>query len=447
MSIITRFAPSPTGLLHVGNVRTALINWLFAKRHGGKFILRIDDTDPVRSKAEYEIAIKEDLIWLGLSWDEYRNQSSKLSRYNEAKQLLIKSGRLYPCYETAEEIDIKRKIQLQRGLPPIYDRASMKLTEGQIQKYQDEGKKPHYRFLLKGDPIVWNDMIRGEINFSGANLSDPILIREDGSMTYMICSVVDDIDYNISHVIRGEDHISNTAIGIQLCQALGGVTPQFGHTSLIVAKDQEISKRLGGFDIRSFRNDFVEPMAINSFLATLGSSKPAEAHQTLEELIADFDLNAFGCAPTNYDFQDLLRTNKKIVAHLSYDEIKGRLVELGIEVSADFWNIARENISKLNEVKDWQDICHKQVKPCIVADNKDFLDYIATLLPQGDWDGETWSVWINKIKVAYPDRRGPSLFMPIRQALTGKESGPELKDLLPFIGREKVIGRLNGANI
>ena len=287
----TRFAPSPTGMLHVGNVRTALINWLLTKALNGVFTLRLDDTDLLRSKKEYEDAIKTDLLWLGINWDDSFRQSNRLSRYQEVKDNLLKSGRLYPCFETQNELDLKRKLLINKGKPPLYDRASLKLTKEEIQEKIAAGFKPHYRFLLDHDQdIKWHDLIRGEINFRAKNLSDPIVIREDGSMTYILCSSIDDVDSSITHVLRGEDHISNTAIGVQITKALGAEPPIFGHLSLLHSKTGEISKRVGGFDIQALRANGIHYMAINSWLAKVGTSDPVEPFLSLNDLIANFKL-------------------------------------------------------------------------------------------------------------------------------------------------------------
>ena len=443
MSIKTRFAPSPTGMLHVGNVRTALINWLFSRAHNGSFMLRMDDTDLVRSRPEYETAIKTDMQWLGLNWDEFARQSERLKRYEEVKTILINSGRLYPCYESQAEIDMKRKMLLSRGLPPIYDRAALKLLKEERQALEAQGYKPHYRFLLKDESIEWNDLIRGDIQFQAKNLNDPIVIREDGSMTYILCSAVDDIDFGITHIFRGEDHISNTAIAIQITEALGHLPPQMGHLSLLQSKTGEISKRLGGFDIHSLREQFIEPMAINSLLAKMGSSDSIEVVNSLKQLIADFDINKFSLSAVCYDFNDLLQLNHKLINNISFEEIHPSLNKLEVKISKEFWQATRGNLNTVNEVIDWWKICNQAIVSNIDPANKEFLQIASGLLPAGECDLTTWDNWIGKIK-AQTDRTGKQLFMPLRLALTGRESGPELKLLLPFIGRNRIEKRLNG---
>lgn len=443
MSIKTRFAPSPTGMLHVGNVRTALINWLFTRANNGSFMLRMDDTDLVRSKPEYEEAIKKDLEWLGLNWDEFAKQSSRINRYEEVKAKLIADGRLYPCYETQAELDMKRKMLLSRSLPPIYDRASLKLTKDEQNKLLAEGRKPHYRFLLADELIEWPDLIRGNIQFQAKNLSDPIVIREDGSMTYILCSAIDDIDFEITHILRGEDHISNTAIGIQITKALGRTPPQIGHTSLLQSKTGEISKRLGGFDIDSLRNNFIEPMVINSLLAKMGSSDSIEIAYNLDQLIKEFDIHKYSSSAVHYDFNELVQLNHKFINGLSYEEIKPSLTKLNFDISKDFWQAVSGNLNTINEAMIWWQICKQDTKVKISPDDADFLKTSYNLLPTGEWDYSTWNIWVDKIK-AVTGRSGKSLFMPLRLALTGFESGPELKYLLPFIEKNLVENRLNG---
>lgn len=443
MSIKTRFAPSPTGMLHVGNVRTALINWLFTRANNGIFMLRMDDTDLVRSKPEYEMGIKNDLQWLGLNWDEFAKQSERLDRYEAVKNKLIADGRLYPCYETQDELDMKRKMLLSRGLPPIYDRASLKLSKEDHGKLLAEGRKPHYRFLLADELIEWNDLIRENIQFHAKNLSDPIVIREDGSMTYILCSAIDDIDFEITHILRGEDHISNTAIGIQITKALGKTPPQIGHTSLLQSKTGEISKRLGGFDIASLRANFIEPMVINSLLAKMGSSDSIEVAYSLEQLISEFDLHKYSSSAVHYDFNELVQLNHKFINNLSYEEIKPSLDKLEFEISKEFWQAVCGNLNTVNDVLVWWGVCKQNIPVKIEVEDADFLKTAYELLPSGIWDSSTWNVWVDKIKIA-TGRSGKQLFMPLRLALTGEASGPELKFLLPFIEKELVEKRLNG---
>jgi glutamyl-tRNA synthetase len=438
--IITRFAPSPTGKLHIGNVRTALINWLYAKKHGGKFILRMDDTDLARSKEEYKDLIINDLNWLGIKWDSSFNQLSRLEKYEAIKNELLEKGRLYPCYETPEELDAKRKLQLSSGKPPIYDRAALKLTEEQIKNYEKQNRVPHYRFLINDSEIKWNDMIKGEISYHGKNLSDPIIIREDGTMTYMLCSTIDDVEFNISHVIRGEDHVSNTAIQIQMFEALGSIAPEFGHLSLVKSKDDKISKRVGGFEIQSLREDSnIEAMAINSFLALIGSSVSISAYKTMEDLIEQFDIHTYSKSPTTYMPEELELINHKLIITYQFSDIQTYLKNNGLDkIDEKFWLAVRPNLYKLSDINDWWKICYDPIK----AEGIDsaFLLIASELLPN-KINEDTWAEW-TKLISQKSGKKGKELFMPLRLALTGKDSGPELKNLLPLLTREDILKRL-----
>ncbi|MES2214454.1 MAG: glutamate--tRNA ligase [Pseudomonadota bacterium] len=442
MTVITRFAPSPTGMLHIGNARTALINWLYARKMGGKFILRIDDTDIERSKKEYEDAIIRNLTWLGLDWDAKFSQSSRLDKYEAAKKLLIESGRLYECYETQSELEVKRKLQLVSGKPPLYDRAALALTNAQKTDYKAQGRQPHYRFLMKDTPIRWNDMIKGEMHYEAHHIGDPILIRENGSMTYMICSTVDDMEYNISHILRGEDHVTNTAIQIQLFEALGSTLPSFGHLSLVKTKEEKISKRKGGFEIDSLHSEEgLEAMAINSFFASIGTSLPVTAKKNLQELVQDFDITTFSKSPTTYTPEELDRINHKLILSLEYKDVVDRLRELGAEkIDEDFWLAVRPNLHKIHEAKDWWQICNHHAEEGHDLD-KDYMKVAADLLPLGEFTENTWKDWTKKICDA-TGKSGKNLYHPLRIALTGMEAGPELKYLLPLIGREEALKRL-----
>jgi len=444
MKIKTRFAPSPTGMLHIGNARTALINFLYAKHAGGSFILRIDDTDIARSKKEYEEAIKQDLNWLGMEWDAIFKQSNRLDKYEIVKQNLIESGRLYECYETSEEIEIKRKLQLSSGRPPIYDRAALNLTDAQKQKYKDSGRTPHYRFKLEGSKIEWNDLVKGNLHFEAGNISDPIVIREDGTMTYMICSTVDDIDLEITHVLRGEDHVSNTAIQIQIFEALGSTPPTFGHVSLVKAKDEKISKRVGGFEIESLRDEkFIEAMAINSFFANIGTSNQIHPYKNISELAENFDISKFSTSPTTYVPEDLERLNHKLLISLSFNEVKNRLSEIGADkIDKDFWEGVRPNLKTLDDAKSWWNICHNYQAKKASSNDIEFLQQAKEVLPRTELTNLTWKEWTKALNEK-SGRSGKALFMPLRIALTGMEHGPELAELLPLIGREEVLSRLD----
>lgn len=442
MSIITRFAPSPTGLLHVGNVRTALINFLFARKHNGTFILRIDDTDLERSTPEFEAQMKSDLSWLGFSWENTFNQKDRLDRYEEVKNKLIEEGRLYPCYETKEELEFKRKIQLSQGKPPIYDRSALKLTEEEKKQFESEGKTPHYRFKLNKKATEWDDMVRGHVKFEPNTTSDPILIRGNGTWTYMLCSAVDDIDYKITHVIRGEDHISNTATNIQLFEALNESPPAFAHVSRVTAKNSEMSKRSGGFDIKSIREKDLEPMTVINFLSSIGTSKAPGKFTDMKDIIDNFSIDNFNKSPTTYEENDLIALNHKILSTMEFSDIESRLKDMDIDDK--FWMVARTNIEKFSDLKTWYDICKNPVKPIISEEDVDFLNEAASLLSSfSGLDENSWGEWIEKIKNA-TSRKGKTLFMPLRLALTGINNGPELKFLLPLISMEKAIQRLEG---
>lgn len=441
--VITRFAPSPTGLIHIGNARTALISWLYARSQNGKFILRIDDTDTKRSQDRYVKAIKEDLNWLGVNWDTEFHQHTRMDKYEEAKKILIDSGRLYPCYETEEELAIKKKNLLNRNLPPIYDRAALKLTDKQKKEYEARGIKPYWRFLLHDEEIKWHDKVKGELLFSANKLSDPVLIRADNTLTYSLASVVDDIDYKITDIIRGEDHVSNSAMHIQLFQALNASPPQFAHLSLIKTKEQQISKRTGGFDLQSLRNNEIEPLVIISFLSRIGSSDPIQNKYSLEEIISEFDLKKYSKSTVNYDEQDLFRLNKKYIHEVEYSAIKKHLLDLNMDyIDKDFWYSVRSNLDKISDAKLWWDICHSSITPKIT--DIQFTSYIATLLPKEKWNENTWDTWIANIQKNL-NKKGKELYMPIRLALTGQPNGPELKTLILLLGKEKVISRLNNS--
>ncbi len=445
MSVITRFAPSPTGFIHIGNIRTALICYMVAKSQGGKFMLRLDDTDLERSKKEYADAIEEDLAWLGLNVDLKAKQSERLSRYEEVKQQLIDAGRLYPCFETPEEIEIKRKMLLSRGKPPIYDRSALSLTEDQKQTFIDQGKPVHWRFKLDEKAVIeWDDLVKGNIRFEAKNLSDPVLIRADGSPTYMLPSAIDDMDFAISHVVRGEDHVSNTAIQIQLFEALGSHIPTFAHHSLMKGKDGKISKRKGGFSIQDLRHeDHIEPMAILSMLARLGTSEPIEIRHTLQEILDHFDITTFTKNTAIYEVEDLKKLNTKLIHELSFDQVKDR-TELN-NIDETFWLSVRGNIDTLADIQTWRKICQDSLDPIIDSQDKEFTQKASQLLPETPWNEETWTIWVNTLK-DNTDRKGKSLFMPLRKALTAQDHGPELKYVLPLIGREKAIARLNGTH-
>lgn len=438
--MLTRFAPSPTGYLHIGNIRTALICYLYAKKNGGKFMLRIDDTDTERSKQEYIDAIKNDLAWLGLNHDIEAKQSERFAEYDKAIEKLKSEGRLYPCFETAEELEFKRKMQLGQGKPPVYDRSALKLSEEDIEKLKSEGKTPHWRFKLNDDIVTWADGVRGVIELNPATMSDPILVRENGAYTYMLPSTVDDIDFGVTHVIRGEDHISNTAVQIQIFEALGGAVPKFAHSALIKTKDGNLSKRDGGGAIAELKELGIQPIVISSFLGKLGTSDPVELKESLEQLTSEFSIAKFGKSPTMYSFEDIARLNAKALQDGNFEDIKEKLPA---GVTEEFWNNVKANIESFEDVSTWWNICHDQVSPEFESEeDKNFVASTANVFPDGEVTEETWNIWLTAIKLG-TDRKGKKLFMPIRQALTGMSHGPEIKNLLPLIGRDKIIERLS----
>ena len=437
-----RFAPSPTGYVHVGNVRTALINYLFAKKMGGRFLLRIDDTDAERSRDEYAVAIEEDLKWLGLEWDEKEKQSDYFADYDKAKQRLIDDGRLYPCYETPEELEVKRKMMASRGLPPIYDRAALKLTDEQKQQYEAEGRQPHWRFKLNHAPIEWDDLIRGPVKFEGEHLADPVLIRADGVPLFTLSTSVDDGAMGITHIMRGEDHVSNTAIQIQVMEALGYKAPIFGHTALLQMKGGKLSKREGGGDIRSLREEGFFPMVVNSYLAKIGTSDPIALYESIDALIDSFGTEKFGRAMANYDPEELQRLNEKLIHTLSFEQVKPQLAAQGLsDVDEMFWEQVKANISTLPQVKDWWDMLRQPITP--VIEEADFTQQAATMLPDGEWSEASWNEFVETVK-SQTGRKGKQLFMPLRLALTGRTDGPELPKIFALLGREKVQKRLMG---
>ena len=438
-----RFAPSPTGNIHIGNARTALLNWLLALKTGGQFILRFDDTDRERSTAEYADAIARDLAWLGIHPHRVEHQSRRFERYAAAADTLKARDRLYACYETAEELERRRKRQLARGQPPVYDRAALELSPARRAELETEGRKPHWRFKLEHRAVTWNDLVRGQQNIDTATLSDPVLVREDGSFLYTLPSVVDDIDFGISHVIRGEDHVVNTAVQIEITEALGGSLPQYGHHSLLTGADgQGLSKRLGSLSIAAWREAGIEAMAIVSHAALLGTSDPVVPHARLDTLVDGFDLAKLSRAPARFAEAELRALNGKLLHGLPYGDVADELSALGISEAEALWNAVRGNITVLAEVKDWQRIVHGDITPAVADGDREFLARARDVLPPDPWDAHTWSQWTLALKNGETARRGKMLFMPLRMALTGREHGPELAALLPLIGRRRALERL-----
>ena len=442
MNVITRFAPSPTGRLHVGNIRTALHNWLWTRKHGGTFILRLDDTDVERSSEAFVAAIRYDLAWLGLQPDAEHRQSARFGRYEEALQRLVAAGRVYPAYETAQELELKRKVLLGRGKPPVYDRAALALSDTDRAQLEAEGRRPHWRFRLDRDETIeWTDLIRGSQHFDPALLSDPVIRREDGSWLYMLPSVVDDIDMGISHVIRGEDHVTNTALQIQMFEALGAAPPAFAHEALLVGSEGKLSKRLGSLGTDAMRESGIEPQALIAKLARIGTSLPVEPVTDAAPLIDSFDFATFGRAPARFDLDELAALNARIVHQLDHGAVADRLPP---GMGAEAWSAIRPNLSHVAEAADWWHIVEGPVEPRADGEDGPFLKDAADAAAGLDWDAAVWKNLTAQLKQV-TGRAGKPLFQPLRRALTGRDSGPEMAVLLPLIGKERTIERLRAA--
>lgn len=444
MTVLVRIAPSPTGFLHVGNVRAALMNWLFARQQGGRFMLRLDDTDQERSTQEFAEAIERDFKWLGLNWDLFAKQSDRFARYDEVLEAFKKANRAYPCFETPDELALKRRSQLGRGLPPIYDRGALKLSSAEIEEKQRAGQKPHWRFKLLEQPVVWDDLVMGRKEFDGQVLSDPVLVREDGVPLYTFCSVVDDVDFGVTHVIRGEDHVANTAVQKQIWEAMSDGVPIFAHLPLItLASGEELSKRLGSMSVGTLRDAHgVEPLAICSLMARLGTSDAIEAAASMDELVASFAFSKINRAPPKFDTEDLMRINARVLHHMSYAKAKQRLAAMGLDkLDEGFWLSVRQNLQRFADIGEWWRVAQQAIAPMI--EDADFTAKAAALLPAEPWNENTWGAWTQEVKKS-TGRQGKALFMPLRLALTGKEHGPELKTLLPLIGAARAKARLAG---
>ena len=435
---VTRFAPSPTGNLHVGNIRTALHNWLLAKSAGGRFLLRIDDTDAARSAEQYVDGIRADLTWLGLEWDGEERQSARLAIYEMAFEKLREACRVYRCYETAQELDLKRKVLLGRGLPPIYDRAALALTEADHARFAAEGVAPHWRFKLDhAEPIEWIDGIRGRQHFEAAQLSDPVVRRADGSWLYMLPSAIDDVEMGVTDVLRGEDHVSNTAAQLQMFTALGASPPRFAHEALLVGNEGKLSKRLGSLGCDAFRERGIEPQTIVASLARLGTSQPVEPIMDRARLIESFDLATFGRAPARFDEAELERLNHAIVHQLSYSEVADRL-PAGMNERA--WLAVRPNLERVADAAGWWRVITGPIAaPEFGEEDRAFLAQAADLL---SWGEDPWGALTSALKDA-TGRKGRALFMPLRQALTGRDHGPDMHALLPLIDERRARERLD----
>lgn len=432
---ITRFAPSPTGWIHVGNLRTALMNYLIARKAGGTFILRIDDTDPNRSKEEYVDGIKRDLDWLGLHWDRVERQSLRLEKYEEAAQKLREMDRFYEAFETPTELDLKRKKQLNMGKPPVYDRAALKLDAAERDALRAERGPGVWRFKLLQERIVWEDGILGDVSIDGASVSDPVLIRGDGQILYTLASVVDDTEMGVTHVVRGSDHVTNTGTQIQIMQALGGTVPQFAHHSLLTGPQGEaLSKRLGTLALKDLREAGIAPQALLSLMSRLGSSDPVELRTDMQTLIDGFDISRFGSAPTKFDAEDLKPLTAHYLQTLDLEDVAEDIRALGVpdDQAARFWSVTRENITTLHDLEGWWKMFTQGAEPVIDDEDREFIVQAMALLPEGAFTDETWSTWTAQVK-EQTGRKGKSLFMPLRKALTGQAHGPEMATLMPLL--------------
>ena len=439
MTITTRFAPSPTGTLHVGNIRTALHNWMWAKKHGGRFMLRIDDTDVARSSEANVALIRADLTWLGLHWDDEARQSERFALYETKLEVLKADGRVYPCYESSEELDLRRKILLGRGLPPVYERTALTLTTDQIAAYEAEGRHPHWRFKLDHETlIVWHDLVRGDQRFDPKLMSDPVIRRADGSWLYMLPSAIDDVDMGITHVVRGEDHVSNTATQIQMFDALGSTPPQFAHEALLTGSEGKLSKRLGSLGMDALREAGIEPMAIVALLGRLGTSDPVEAFTAPEPLIESLDFARFGRAPARFDEGELAALNTRIIHQMPYAAVRERLPEAMDELA---WEAIRPNVSMIADAADWWSVVEGPIVAERASENAEYLAQAHAIAATLDWNAEPWAALTSALKEV-SGRKGKALFMPLRLALTGREHGPDMAALLPLLGKERALKRL-----
>lgn len=442
MTVRVRIAPSPTGRLHVGNVRTALMNWLFAKQQGGAFLLRIDDTDRARSTAENEQAIYADFRWLGLTWDETARQSDRFDRYDAARDVLVAKGLLYPCYETEEELDRKRKLAELNGRPPIYDRAALSLTAADRARLEMEGRRPHWRFKLSGRRVEWDDLVRGSQSIDLSSQSDPVLIRGDGDYLYTLPSVVDDLELAMSHIIRGEDHVTNTGAQIEIFEALGGPAPRFAHFPLLAGKDgAKLSKRNGSLSVEDLRHDGFEPLAVMSHLAKIGTSDPVAARASLEELTAEFSWDKIGRSAARFDPEELGRVNAQVLHAMTYEAARPRLAAVGADLGEGFWLAVRANLGKLADAALWAGVVSGPVEPKIV--DRTFAEAALSVLPVEPYGPDSWKAFSDAVKEK-TGAKGKALFMPLRQALTGQDHGPEMGPLFALIGEQKARARLSG---
>ncbi len=452
MNVKVRFAPSPTGNIHIGNARPALINWLFALKSGGEFVLRFDDTDVERSRQEFVEGITRDLDWLGIKPHHVKRQSERFDVYASATEKLKQAGVLYACYETPDQLERQRKRLAARGKPPVYDRSALRLDDEQRKELESEGFKPHWRFLLPNfgsDPfhpkrteVTWDDVIRGKQTVDLSSMSDPVLVREDGTWLYTLPSVVDDVDFGITHVLRGDDHVTNTGAQIALFRALGSEPPNFGHHNLLTTESGEgLSKRFGSLSLHQLAQDGFEPMAVASLAVLTGTSGPVEAMADMAALAERFDPATITRSSAKFDSSELKSLNRRLVHALTYEEVKPRLDAMGADGGEDFWYAVRENLDFVNEAKGWFETINNAAA-LIDPDDQEFVETARNLLPHEPWDENTWGQWVNSVK-ATTGRKGKGLFMPLRKAVTGMEHGPELDRILPLIGRDKMLARLS----
>ena len=441
MTVVTRFAPSPTGRLHVGNLQQALRNWLFARQQGGRFLLRFDDTDAERSEERFVDAIRADLDWMGMTRDGEARQSARGDRYEARFAALVADGRVYPAYETTQELDLRRKVLLGRGLPPVYDRAALDLSDAERVRLEADGVRPHWRFRLDHDqPLAWDDLVRGPQRFDPATMSDPVVRRADGSWLYMLPSAIDDVELGITHVVRGEDHVSNTALQLQMFAAMGAAPPAFSHTALLTGAEGKLSKRLGSLGVDHFRAAGIEPAALRSLLARLGTSQPVEPFVDAAPLVDSFAFASFGRAPARFDEAELGAVNARIVHQLAFADVADRL-PAGMAAAA--WEAVRPNLETVAQAADWWRVIEGPVEPVREAQDADYLAQAARIAATIDWAGDPWHALTAALK-AGTGRKGRALFLPLRRALTGLDHGPDMATLLPLIGRERALDRLAG---
>ena len=439
---VVRYAPSPTGRIHLGNARPALLNWFFALKTGGTYVLRMDDTDAARSTRAFADAIEADLAWLGVRPARVVRQSERTALYEAARQRLVAAGRLYPCYETEDELDRRRKRARALGKPPIYDRAALQLTDADRQRLEAEGRRPHWRFRLDGRPVHFRDLIKGDQTVNTASMSDPVLVREDGTYLYTLPSVVDDIDLGITHVIRGEDHVSNTGTQIEIFEALGGAVPVFAHHNLLTdAEGQGLSKRLGSLSLAELREEGFEPLAVAIMAVLTGTSLPVEPYPGLDAIAERLDLAMISHGPARYDPAELGSLNARLLHAMSFAEARPRLESLGL-ADEELWLALRDNLTRFADIAEWARLVRGPVEPVIAAEDREFIATARDLLPEEPWGAETWSVWTDAVKQA-TGRKGKSLFLPLRLALTGRADGPELRSLLPLVGHKACRARLS----